>query len=64
MRELNSFDTNIKFAYEHSDKRVSFLDFQVDIDEGKVINSLFVKTPMNINTFIILQVLLSTLNDP
>ena len=64
MRELNSFDTNIKFTYGNSDKRVSFLDFQVDIDEGKVITSLFVKTPMDINTFIILQVLLGTLNDP
>ena len=43
MRELNSFDTNIKFAYEYSDKRVSFLDLQVDIVEGKLITSLFVK---------------------
>ena len=26
MRELNSVDTNIKFTYEYSDKRNSFLD--------------------------------------
>ena len=43
MRELNSFDTNIKFTYEYSDKKVSFLDLQVDIVEGKLITSLFVK---------------------
>ena len=44
MRELNSFDTNIKFTYEYNDKKVSFLDLQVDIVEGKLINSLFVKS--------------------
>ena len=44
MRELNPFDTNIKFTYEYSDKRVSFLDLQVDIVEGKLITSLFVKS--------------------
>ena len=43
MRELNSFDTNIKFTYEYRDEKVSFLDLQVDIDEGKIITSLFVK---------------------
>ena len=43
MRELNSFDTNIRFTYEYSDKKVSFLDLQVDIVEGKLITSLFVK---------------------
>ena len=43
MRELNSFDTNIKFTYEYSDKKVSFLGLQVDIVEGKLITSLFVK---------------------
>ena len=43
MRELNSFDTNSKFTYEYSDKKVSFLDIQVDIVEGKLITSLFVK---------------------
>ena len=43
MRGLNSFDTNIKSAYEYSDKTVSFLDLQVDIVEGKLITSLFVK---------------------
>ena len=43
MRELNSFDTNIKFTYEYSDKRVSFLDLQVDIVEGKLITGLFAK---------------------
>ena len=43
MGELNSFDTNIKFTYEYSDKRVSFLDLQVDIVHGKLITSLFVK---------------------
>ena len=42
MGELNSFDTNIKFTYEYSDKSVSFLDLQV-IVEGKLISSLFVK---------------------
>ena len=44
MRELNPFDTNIKFTYEYSGKRVSFLDLQVDIVEGKLITSLFVKS--------------------
>ena len=39
MREMNSFDANIKFTYEYSDKRVSFLDLQVDIVEGKLITS-------------------------
>ena len=43
MREFNSFDTNIKFTYEYSDKKVSILDLQVDIVEGKLITSLFVK---------------------
>ena len=43
MRDLNSFDTNIKFTYGYSDKRVSFLDLQVDIVQGKLITSLFVK---------------------
>ena len=43
MGELNSFDTNIKFTYVYSDKRVSFLDLQVDIVHGKLITSLFVK---------------------
>ena len=43
MRELNSFHTNIKFSYEYSDKKVSFFDLQVDIIEGKLITSLFVK---------------------
>ena len=31
MRELNSFYTNIKFSYEYSDKKLSFLDLPVDI---------------------------------
>ena len=45
MGELTSFDTNIKFTYEYINKRVSFLDLQVDIVEGnlKLITSLFVK---------------------
>ena len=43
IRELNSFYTNIKFTYEYSDKKVSLLDLQVDIVEGKLITSLFVK---------------------
>ena len=43
MREWNSFDINIKFTYEYSDKRVSFLDLQVDIVEVKLITNLFVK---------------------
>ena len=43
MWELKSFDTNIKFTYEYNDKRVSFLDLQVDIVEGKFFTSLFVK---------------------
>ena len=43
MGEFNSFDTNIKFTYEYSDKRVSFLDLQVDIVHGKLITSLLVK---------------------
>ena len=43
MRELNSFHSNIKFTYEYSNKRVSFLDLQVDIVESKLITSLFVK---------------------
>ena len=45
MTELNYFDSssNIKFTYEYSDKKVSFLDLQVDIVEGKLITSLFVK---------------------
>ena len=43
MKELNSFDTNIKFTYEYSNKRVSFLDLQVDIVEGILITSLTVK---------------------
>ena len=38
-----SFNTNIKFTYEYSYKRVSFLDLQVDIVEGKLMTSLFVK---------------------
>ena len=42
MGELNFFDTNIKFPYEYIDKRVSFLDPQVDIVKGKLITSLFV----------------------
>ena len=40
---MNSFDTNIKFTYEYSDKRVSFLDLQVDIVHGKLMTSLFFK---------------------
>ena len=43
MRELSSFDFNIKFTYEYSNKRVSFLDLKVDIVESKLITSLFVK---------------------
>ena len=43
MGELKSFDTNNKFTYEYSNKRVSFLDLQVDIVEGKLITSLFAK---------------------
>ena len=43
MTELNSFDSNIKFTYEYSNKRVSFLDLQVDIVESKLITSLLVK---------------------
>ena len=43
MGQLNSFDTNIKFTYEYSDKRVSFLDLQVDIVHSKLITSLSVK---------------------
>ena len=43
MGELNTFDTNTKFTYEYSDERVSFLDIDVDIIEGKLIASLFVK---------------------
>ena len=42
MGELNSFDTNIKFINEYSDKKDIFLDLQVDIVEGKLITSLFV----------------------
>ena len=64
MAELNSFDTNIKFSYEYNDKRVSFLDLQVDIVEGKLITRLFVKPTVDINTFTICQVIPSTLNDP
>ena len=41
MREMNTFDTDIKFTYEYSDQKVSFLDLQVDIVEGKLITSLF-----------------------
>ena len=43
MGELNFFDTNMKFTYEYSEKRNSFLDLQVDIVHGKLITSLFVK---------------------
>ena len=59
MGELNSFDTNIKCTYEYRDKRVSFLDLQVDIVDGKLITSLFVK-PTDRHR----QVILSTLNGP
>ena len=31
MRGLSSFDSNIRFTYEYSNKRVPFLDLQVDI---------------------------------
>ena len=41
--KLNYFDTNIKFTYKYSNKRVSFLDLQVNIIKGKLITSLFVK---------------------
>ena len=44
MRELNTFDSNIKFTYKYSHKIVSFLDLQVDIVESKSISSLFVKS--------------------
>ena len=64
MRELNSFDTNIKFIYEYSDKKVSFLDLQVDTVEGKLIPCLFVKPNDRHQTFTIRQVILSTLNGP
>ena len=43
MGGLNYFGTNIKFTYEYSDKRVSFLDLQGDIVHSKLITSLFVK---------------------
>ena len=36
MREFNSFDSNIKFTYEYSNKRVLFLDLQVNIVENKL----------------------------
>ena len=38
MRELNSFDSNIKFTYEYSN-----IDLKVGIVESKLITSLFVK---------------------
>ena len=41
--EFNSFDTSIKFTYEYSDKRVSFLDLPVDIVKDKLITCLFIK---------------------
>ena len=44
MRELNSSDSSIKFTNEHSNKRVSFLDLQVDIVKSKLITSVFVKS--------------------
>ena len=43
MRELNSFDSNIKFTYAYSNKRISYLDLKVDVVESKLITSLFVK---------------------
>ena len=43
MEELNFLDTNIKFTYQYSDTRVSFLDLQVDIVKGKLITSPFGK---------------------
>ena len=43
MRECNSFGSNIMFTDKYSNKRVSFLDLQVDIVESKLTTSLFVK---------------------
>ena len=43
LRKLNSYASNIKFAYEYSNKRVSFLDLHVDIVRRKLTTSLFVK---------------------
>ena len=43
MRELNSFDSNIKFTYAYGNKRISYLDLKVDVVESKLITSLFVK---------------------
>ena len=63
MEKLNSFDTNVKFTSEYSGKIASFLDLQVDIVEGKLITNL--SNPLiDINTFTIRQVILSTLNGP
>ena len=43
MRELNFFDSNIKFISEYSNNRVYFFDLQVDVVESKLITSLFLK---------------------
>ena len=44
MKELISLELNIKFIFEYSRERVSFLDLEVDIMKRKLIASLFVKS--------------------
>ena len=64
MGELNSFDTNIKITYKYIDKRVSFLDLQVDIVHGKLITSLFGKPTDRHQYLHYSSSILSTLNGP
>ena len=40
---MDCVNSDIKFIYEDDDKRVLFLDLEVDIVESKLITSIFVK---------------------
>ena len=40
---MDCVDSEIKFIYEDGDKRVLFLDIEVDIVESKLITNLFVR---------------------
>ena len=43
MKILNSLDENIKFTYECSDKRVSFLNLSIYKEDGKIKTDIFYK---------------------
>ena len=39
MKEVNFFNSNIKFTYQYDNEKISYLDMEFDIAESKLIIS-------------------------